>query len=476
MFFQQIFEKKLAQYAYLIGCQKTGEAIVVDPMRDIERYEQIAANNKLKIVAAVDTHIHADYLTGMREFAEKGVHVYASDEGGSDWKYEWLAGSGYNYTFLYDGSEFNIGNIKFKAVYTPGHTPEHLSYLVTDGAVTDQPMGMLSGDFIFVGDVGRPDLLETAAGQVGVMESSARVLYQSIKKFQTFPEYLQLWPGHGAGSACGKALGTVPDSTVGYEQRFNGSVKAATSEQNFVEFILDGQPEPPLYFSRMKRDNKSGPRVLGDDIPLPKRISVPDFILDAQAGNTIILDTRSNSEFMHGHIAGSLHAPLNRSFNTIAGCYVQEDELIYLIAHHSKIEETVLDLIRIGLDNCVAYITPQDLIDYWESGCELTHTETITFDDVDELLNSGTYTLLDVRKKTEFNEGHHPDAVNIAHTRLAERMCELPKDIPVLVHCQSGGRASSAASVLEREGFSVKYVDDLVEPWLKKHQWLPVMQ
>ncbi|MEL0010630.1 MAG: MBL fold metallo-hydrolase, partial [Bacteroidota bacterium] len=244
MFFEQIFEEKLAQYAYVIGCQKSGEAVVIDPMRDIDRYTALAAKHGLTIVAAADTHIHADYLSGLREFADRGVKVYASDEGDANWKYEWLKNSEYNYELLTDNDTFKIGNIIFKAVHSPGHTPEHISYLVSDGATTEEPMGICSGDFVFVGDVGRPDLLESAAGMEGVMEESARVLYKSLDRFKDLESYVQVWPGHGAGSACGKALGAVPDSTVGYELRFNNSIKAAITEQDFVNFILDGQPEP----------------------------------------------------------------------------------------------------------------------------------------------------------------------------------------------------------------------------------------
>jgi len=466
MFFEQIFEEKLAQYAYIIGCQRTGEAIVVDPMRDIERYHRIAEKNDLKIVAAADTHIHADYLSGLRELAEQGVKAYASDEGDADWKYEWLINSDYNYQLLHDGDEFNIGNIKLKAVYSPGHTPEHLSYLVTDGATTDEPMGILSGDFVFVGDVGRPDLLETAAGQAGVMEGSAKVMYESLKKFKDMPEYLQLWPGHGAGSACGKALGAIPESTVGYEQRFNSSIRASIDEKTFVDFILDGQPEPPLYFARMKRDNKIGPKVLGS-MPEPKKMTVSEVAAKIQAEDSIALDTRVRGDFMKGHLKGSVLSTLNKQFNTIAGSYVTEEQDIYLVIEDDKVEEAVIDLIRIGLDNVVGYVTPAEV----EAYDALISTDTIDFNEVESLMNTGDYQILDVRKKTEYDEGHHPEAINIAHTRLLNRLNDVPSDKPVLVHCKSGNRASFATSLLERKGFDVKFIDDAVEPWLVKNKY-----
>lgn len=465
MFFEQIFEEKLAQYAYLIGCQKSGEAIIIDPMRYIARYQKIASKNKLRIVAAAETHIHADYLSGLRELAEHGVKVLVSDEGDKDWKYEWVIDSDYDHQLLKDGDEFSIGNIRFKTVYSPGHTPEHISFLVTDGATTDEPMGLLSGDFVFVGDVGRPDLLETAAGKVGAMDESAKTLYKSIEKFKTMPEYLQLWPGHGAGSACGKALGAVPESTVGYEQRFNGSIKAAISEQDFVDYILEGQPEPPLYFARMKRDNKKGPKVLGD-IPVPERKSIQSMIGATRTSNAVIVDTRTDRmEFMNGHIQGSLYAPFNKSFNTLAGSYISDNEDIFLIIDESKVSEAVLDLIRIGLDSIKGFATPQDLEQFAEEGT-LFSTPTIDFKKVDELMPSGEYQLLDVRKKSEYDEGHHPDALNIAHTRLADRIEEISTDKPVLVHCKSGARAAAASAMLEKEGFVVQYINDAVDPWL----------
>ena len=468
MYFQQIFEDKLAQYAYVIGCQKTGEAIVVDPMRDVQRYHEIARQNGLKLVAAAETHIHADYLSGIRELAEQGLKVYVSDEGDKDWKYEWAIGSDYNYQLLKDGDTFNIGNIKFTTVYSPGHTPEHVSFLVADGATTHEPMGILSGDFVFVGDVGRPDLLETAAGQVGAMEGSAKVLYQSLEKFKAMPEYLQLWPGHGAGSACGKALGAVPESTVGYEQRFNGSIRAAISEKDFVDYILDGQPEPPLYFARMKRDNKLGPKVLGD-LPTPVKTSIDTMVAEARDGNGVIVDTRGRTAFMNGHIKDSLLATINKEFNTVVGSYVGEGVDIYLIIEEEKVEEAVLDLIRIGLDDIKGYATPADL-KAWNG--ELKSIAVIKFDDLDELMKTGDYAVLDVRKKSEFDEGHHPEAMNIAHTRMIDRMFgELSDEKPIIVHCKSGNRASFASALLQRNGYEVKYVDDNVEPWLAKNNF-----
>ena len=469
MYFKQIFEEKLAQYSYLIGCQATGEAIIIDPMRDIDRYKEIAQDEDLNITAAAETHIHADYLTGLREFAEEGIKIYASDEGDEDWKYEWIKDSDYNYELVKDGDRFSIGNIHFEVKHTPGHTPEHVSYTVTDGAAANAPMGMLTGDFVFVGDVGRPDLLETAAGQKGVMQSSARTLYKSVEQFKSMPEYLQVWPGHGSGSACGKALGSVPESTVGYELRFNPSIKASESEQEFVDFILEGQPEPPLYFARMKRDNRGGPEVLGK-LPHPQKMTVEGLANRARQEGSAVVDTRERTDFMDGHLKGSILSTYNKAFNTVVGSYVTEDEDIYLIIEEENIEEAVRDLIRIGLDNIQGYVTPDELEQSLEGSGQSEHIETITFDEVAELIGNGQYQALDVRKLTEFNEAHVEGAFNIAHTRLLERKKELDKDKTWLVYCRTGARASVATSLLRRDGFDVKYVDDDVEPWLANKQ------
>ncbi|NUM77910.1 MBL fold metallo-hydrolase, partial [candidate division KSB1 bacterium] len=318
MLFRMLYDDKLAQASYLIGCQRTGEALVIDPERDVERYVEAAAREGMKITAIAETHIHADYLSGARELAERtGARLYVSDEGDENWKYRWLdkkqSGGSYDHKLLKDGDKFKVGNIEIKAVHTPGHTPEHMSFMVTDlGGGANEPMGIATGDFVFVGDVGRPDLLESAAGHAGAKEPAARTLYQTIQRFKGMPDYLQLWPGHGAGSACGKALGAVPQSTVGYEKRFNAAIADANDEKKFVHTILEGQPEPPLYFARMKRENKEGPAVLGK-LPAPKPLDVK-ALKKLVSEKAIIVDTRPWPQFRESHVEGALWAPLSNYF------------------------------------------------------------------------------------------------------------------------------------------------------------------
>ena len=196
MFFQHIYDRSLAQGSYLIGCQKTGESIVIDPKRDVDTYIDIARQNGLRITHVTETHIHADFLSGSRELAAlTGAVLYLSDEGGPDWQYE------FDHIGLKDGDAITVGNLTLAVIHTPGHTPESISLLLTDKPASAQPVMLFTGDFVFVGDVGRPDLLEKAAGKAGTHEVGARQMYESLKKFSTLPDYLQVWPGHGAGSA-----------------------------------------------------------------------------------------------------------------------------------------------------------------------------------------------------------------------------------------------------------------------------------
>ncbi|MCE9620618.1 MAG: MBL fold metallo-hydrolase [Planctomycetes bacterium] len=458
MFLRMVYDEKLAEAAYVIGCQRTGEAIVIDPERDIDRYEKLAASNGLRIVAVAETHIHADFLSGAREFAEKGTKIYLSDEGDADWKYQWLdkktGGGSYNHRLLKDGDTFQVGNIELKAMHTPGHTPEHICFMVTDrGGGADKPMGVATGDFVFVGDLGRPDLLESAAGIAGKADPSAHRLYRTVQSFMQWPDYLQVWPAHGAGSACGKALGAVPQSTVGYEKMFNPSIKAADNEQRFVDFILKEQPEPPLYFARMKRDNKMGPKVLGGVPKIPPMTAAEFKSVDGF--KNAIVDTRPWPAFMAGHVPGALSLRLNSSFSTDAGSVVAETERIYFIVDPARLDEATRDLIRVGLDNFGGWFDAGAMKSYEAAGGKLVPTAEVTVAEAQDLLDTSNPFVLDARRNAEFVEGHIPGALNIAHTRLLSNISKVPKDRRILVNCKSGGRSSLSCSLLQKHGYEV---------------------
>jgi hydroxyacylglutathione hydrolase len=462
MLVRQVVDSKLAQFAYLIGCPRSGEAIVIDPQRDVDRYFDLAARHNLRLVAAADTHIHADYISGLREMAARGVLVYASKEGGDDWQYEWLRGSNYQHRLLGHGDSFAVGFVEFQAVHTPGHTPEHLSYLVRDaGAGAKEFIALASGDFVFVGDVGRPDLLERAAGMLGVMVPSARAQFGSIhREFMPLPEFLQVWPAHGAGSACGKSLGDVPTSTVGYELRNNRSIAAATDEQTFVDFILAGQPEPPLYFARMKRDNRGGPRLL-PELPAPQPLDSSDLAGLQERRDIAVLDTRKRQAFFAGHLAGSIQADLDYQFCSIAGSYVGEHVPLYLVVEEARVNEAVRALVRVGLDDIVGYVTPDTLAAFEQEGGQLARTAVIDMAQMEARRNRGEGRVVDVRGASEFEAAHVHGALHIPHTRIPVSLAALPAGVPLLVHCNSGARAAAAVSLLEREGYQAIDVDDL---------------
>ncbi len=464
MYFRQVTDERLAQYAYLVGCQRTGEALVIDPERDIDRYVEMAESEGLRVTAVTETHIHADFLSGSREFADRyGVTVYLSDEGGEGWQYGWADDPGKDIRLVTDGDTFMVGNIEIRVVHTPGHTPEHVAFMITDrGGGADEPMGMVSGDFVFVGDLGRPDLLETAAGQVGAMEPAARRLYSSAQSFLSLPDYLQVWPGHGAGSACGKALGAVPDSTVGYERRFSPALHhVQAGESDFVSFILDGQPEPPTYFARMKKWNRDGPPLLGQ-LPSPKEISASDLERVISQPDTVVVDTRADRRaFMASHLPGSLYAPLDKAFPTVVGSYVEPEQTIVLVAEPQDVSEAVESLVRIGLDRFAAWIRPSALA----SATEMASTPVVTMADVARHGSDPDAVVLDVRGVVEFDQSHVPGALNVAHTRLAARLDDVPMDKLVYAYCRTGARAAGAASFLERSGRKVAYVDDLFANW-----------
>lgn len=467
MLFRQFLDRKLGQYAYLVGCPSAGEAIVIDPLRDVDVYFAAAELEGLKLTAAVETHIHADYLSGLRELAERGVAVFASDEGGADWRYEWLDGDGYKARRLKNGDTFAIGNVHFESVHTPGHTPEHLVFLVTDkGGGASRPMGAFTGDFLFVGDVGRPDLLETATGKAGASESAARDLYRSIQRFREFSDDLQVWPGHGAGSACGKSMGSVPMSTLGYEKSFNASLLAATGESEFVSWILDAQPEPPLYFGRMKQQNRSGPRILGS-LPRPRLLREQKFDELSGATGVAVLDTRAWEQYREGHLQGALFVPLGNAFNTVAGCYVPDEMAIYLIIEEDRLAEAIVDLVNVGLDNVVGYATPEMFASYGGGRDKMNRIEEVAAAELEEHLVEGAF-LLDVRGEAEVKRtGRIAGAKNIAYTRLLDSLEEIPARASVVAYCDTGIRSAYASSLLDRFGHRVTNVAGGFVGWKK---------
>ncbi|MCK6627013.1 MAG: MBL fold metallo-hydrolase [Anaerolineae bacterium] len=445
MLLRYFYDDKIAHASYMVGCQATGEAIIVDPARDVDPYLQIAEQNGMKIVAATETHIHADFLSGSRELARRtGAKLYLSDEGDENWKYEFT--EKFDYQLVKDGDIFKVGNIKFEVMHTPGHTPEHISFLVTDTAGANQPIGIFTGDFVFVGDIGRPDLLEEAAGIKGTAEPGARRMFHSLKRFKALPDHVQVWPAHGAGSACGKALGAVPSSTVGYEKLFNWAM-AYEDEDQFVKALLSGQPEAPYYFAMMKKLNKVDRNVL-DGLPQPARLGLAE-LQQALVQGAVVVDTRSADEFAAGHIPGTVNIPVDNSFTNWAGWLLGYEQTFYLLGSEASVRQAVRDLIYIGLDNIGGYFDPS-ILESWPD--ELQSYQTTTPTEIADEILKGKVTVLDIRALSEWNEGHLPGAKHIMLGYLPKRITEIPTDKPVVVHCRTQNRSAIGASVLQAKG------------------------
>jgi hydroxyacylglutathione hydrolase len=451
MLLKRFYDPKLAQASYLVGHPASGEALVVDPNRDVEPYLQAAKEEGLRITHVTETHIHADFVSGARELADRaGARLYLSS-GGGQLGYRYPQES--NVILMGDGSEFRVGGVEIRVLHLPGHTPEHIVFLVTDTETATEPMGAFTGDFLFVGDVGRPDLLERAASVKGTMETSARQLFQSLQRFRSLPDYLQIWPGHGAGSACGKALGAVPQSTLGYEKRFNWAF-GILDEDSFVSAVLAGQPDPPRYFAEMKKINQSGPRLLGR-ISRPPLLKPADLTAALENGATVV-DTREASLFARGAIKGTINIPRNRSFTTWAGWLIPYDRDFYLIVDDRAgqgIDELVRDLSGIGLDRIAGYFGSNAIENWGEKDGHLQIVRSLNLPDLINQLRSNDKLVVDVRTESEWRAGHLPGSFNLPLGELERRLGELPESGGLIVHCQSGGRAAIAASVLLARGF-----------------------
>ena len=462
MYFKHFYDTDLAQGSYLIGCQASGEAIVVDPRRDVRVYLDEAAAQGLRIVAVTETHIHADYLSGSRELARAaGARLYLSDEGApetddaEDWSY------GFEHVGLRHGDAIEIGNIEIEALHTPGHTPEHLSFLVTDGGRTERPGYLLSGDFVFVGDIGRPDLLDEAAGGVDTRFAGARQLFASLRDvFLQLPDYVQVWPGHGAGSACGKALGAVASTTVGYERltAWWSDHLARDDEEGFVAALLEGQPDAPRYFGRMKRHNRAGPALLGERAVL--RRFEPDEVRRRLGGDLHLLDTRPEAEQWPGAAPGALTVPGGKSFATYASYVIDPErdtrDIVVLAPDLASAHGFRDRLAFIGIDRVVGYLPSLD-------GIALEPLPLVAPAELERLDDPF---FLDVRTANEYAEGHLPGAVQIHAGRVAWSLDALPRDRRIIVHCQSGARSAVAGGLLRSAGFDVVELEGGYEGWL----------
>ena len=426
MFFKQFYDNHLSQASYLVGCQRTGEAIVIDPVRDLTKYMEVADSEGFKITQAAETHIHADFASGIRDVAERlNANIYVSGEGDDQLSYKNMPE---HTNFVKNQDIIQVGNIKLEVLHTPGHTPESISFLLTDeGGGSSVPMGLFSGDFIFVGDIGRPDLLEKSVQMEGTTEIGAKQMYQSIEGVKNLPDYIQIWPGHGAGSPCGKALGAIPMSTLGYE-KINNWAFNVTDESKFVETLTSNQPAPPHHFAQMKKINQFGMNMYQ-----------PYDVFPSLDNARRAFDLRSKEAFHGGHTEGTINIPYNQNFINQIGWYLDYENSIDLIGDKSTVEQAAHTLQLIGFDNVAGYRLPKS-----EILTQSIHSVDMT--------GKEEY-ILDVRNEEEWNNGHLDQAVNIPHGKLLNENIPFNKEDKIYVHCQSGVRSSIAVGILENKGF-----------------------
>ena len=417
----------------------------------------MAKKHGMTITHVLETHIHADFLAGSREIAAlTGAEMYLSDEGGEGWEYE------FENNKLKHGDIINMGNLEFEVVHTPGHTPESISFLLTDKPASFDPVMYFTGDFVFVGDIGRPDLLEKAAGMGGTANEGAIQMYDSIKSFKELPDHIQLWPAHGAGSACGKALGAVPSSTTGYEKIRNWAFQYGDDKQGFIDFLLLDQPEPPKYFAMMKSLNKI-PRKLVTKVPVLKKISNADFNTSFSKGIKLF-DAREKQNFAKGFIPGSINTPASDNFfATKISLYVNYEEEIMILADESQLDDLTRKLMRIGLDNVKGFISSTD-----SYNGDLEKVNFVSIEETIAMKDKGTL-VVDLRGASEYKEGHIEGAINVYFGTIEDNLDKIPKDKPVVVHCQSGHRASIGYSALVKNGYTnILNFSGGMNEWLKK--------
>ncbi|MHC5202771.1 MBL fold metallo-hydrolase [Myroides sp. LJL119] len=439
MIFQRVYDSSLSQASYIIANDQN-KAIVIDPKRDIDTYLDFAKQHQLDIVYVSETHIHADFLSGSRELAKaSNAELLLSDAGPLPWKYD------FSHTPLNHNDVIDFGNLQIKVIHTPGHTPESITFLISDLTNPQEPIKAITGDFIFVSDLGRPDLLQEAVGVAGESQKGALDLFESLTEFSKLPEDTQIWPGHGAGSFCGKSLSNIAQSTLKIEKKTSKPFALLNDKQAFVGYILQDQPAIPAYFKHMKQLNKQE-RALLIQIPKIPRLSMQEF-KQAASENLLIIDTRSWPVVAKGYFPGSIHVGNSDSFSTFIGSLVDYGPQIVLITDSDQIQDITRKLMRIGMDNIYGYFSDIQALQELEK-MEIIHPEKVQ--DYQGLQN---VQLIDVRSKQEYESGHIKGFQNISLNNLQKEKDKIDPNKTIVIHCQSGTRSAIAYTLLKKMGF-----------------------
>jgi len=440
MYFKQFYLGCLAHASYLIGSE--GEAAVVDPQRDVDQYIEEANAQNLTIKYIIETHLHADFVSGHRELADKtGAEIVFGKE----------AGATFPHRAVKDGDELTIGRAKLRIMETPGHTPESICVLITEDEA-HAPQKVLTGDTLFIGDVGRPDL---AGGRGHTPQSMAAMMYDSLhKKLLKLPDEVEVYPAHGAGSMCGKNLSSETSSTIGQQRKFNYALQPMTKDE-FVTMMTTDLPEAPAYFAKDAEINRDGAQPL-ENLSPPADLT-PSQVASAAQQGAVILDTRSAAEFGAGHVPRSLNIGLDGQFASWAGSLIPLNSQIVIVAESTKrVSEAQVRMARVGLENVIGFLDGG--VGAWaKAGFEVAAVPQISVGELKELIETrADLQVVDVRRQAEFQSGHAPRAITAPLAKLREILPSLKLDPskPAAIICAGGYRSSAATSILQQHGFT----------------------
>lgn len=436
MFVQQFFVKGLAHGSYLLGGSNT--CAIIDPRRDVDVYLEAAKDMRMEITHILETHLHADFISGHLDLAEKTNAVICAPKS---------ANCAFKHEALGEGDTFDIEDMNIKVLETPGHTPEHISYVVTDKARSDEPVSLFCGDTLFVGDVGRPDLFPGQATEL------ASKLYNSLhSKLLSLPDFCEVYPAHGAGSLCGRAVGAKRTSTIGYERRFNAALNIEDKKE-FIKSLTTNMPGAPDHFSRCSAINGKGPALVR---ALPELVALgpPAFKDKADQKGTIVLDIRSYESFGGQYIPDAYHIDFGGNFATFAGWILPPDKEILIVADSlGQAQEACTWLRRVGLDRVTGYLDG-GMFAWATQGLPTGHVQQLSAQQLNAMALAGdSMTLVDVRAQSEYEANHIEGAMNIPVAELRTRHTELDKNRPITLVCSTGHRSSLGASLLKQQGF-----------------------
>ena len=440
MLLKQFFVNKIAHSSYILAGNET--CAVIDPQRDVDIYINEARAMGVDITHILQTHLHADFVSGHMDLAKKtGAQIVVSRSANCD--FEHLAVS--------EGDSIELEDMLIEVIETPGHTPEHICYVVSDRSRSSSPVSVFVGDTLFVGDVGRPDLFP------GMAEELAGKLFHSLHdKLMQLPDYTEVYPAHGAGSLCGRAMGAKRQTTIGYEKLFNAALQIKDKAE-FIRSLTNDMPPAPDHFSRCSDINRKGPVVL-DDLPKMAELEAQSFKEKISSPDNLVLDTRAYHAFGSQHVPGAWHLDLNGNFPTFAGWVMPLDTDILLIADdYEKALEANLWARRVGVDRIVGYLDG-GMVAWAVSGLEAKDVKQISAEGLHNMIISqNNFVLVDVRAKSEFEDNHIKGAVNIPVADLRTRHAELDQDKPTVLICSSGNRSSLGTSILMQHGFKDVY-------------------